>query len=111
MNWFKQAQQHPNISIGDFQSYDTDEIDTELDAFIDGKKMTYYGMSSKEAEIIRWMANVKKLPGGVVLKRLKPYSDPKMHKKINLDHTEEEKQQMLSELPSQQELWGNNELV
>lgn len=107
MSWYKQAQ-HPNVYVGSFVSHDSDEIDTELDVFINGEKRTYYGMNSEDAKKIRWMANTKHLPGGIILNKLKPFSNPKMYKKLNppKPDTEEEKQQMLSELPSQKELWG-----
>ena len=57
------------------------------------------------------MINNPKIPGGVVLKKLKPYSSPKMYEKLNPDYTREDKDQMLSELPSQNDLWGKDELV
>jgi len=109
MNWYKQAQS-PKVEFNGFWKHDTDEIDTEFRIYLNGKPYTYYGIGSKEAGELRWMINNPKIPGGVVLKRLKPYSDPQIYKKINPTtsgpDTEEEKQQMLSELPSQKELWG-----
>lgn len=105
MSWFKQAQS-PKVEFGGYWKHDTDEIDTEFKIYLNGRSYTYYGIGSKEAGELRWMINNPKIPGGVVLKRLKPYSDPQMHKKLNPGYTEKEKQQMLSELPSQKELWG-----
>jgi hypothetical protein len=110
MNWYKQATS-PIVEFSDYSVHDTDEIDTEFKILLNGKPHTYYGINRKEAKIIRWMINNPKIPGGKVLKKLKPYSNPEMHKKLNPDYTREEQQQMLSELPSQNDLWGKDELV
>ena len=100
MNWYKLAA-HPEVQVGSFRSYDTDDINTELEVFVNGAKRTYYGMSSEDAEIIRWMANTKRLPGGVVLKKLRPFSNPKRHEELNPtipEYTKEEEQETMQEL-------------
>ena len=87
MSWFKKAKS-PIVEFSGYSVYDTDEIDTEFKIYLNGKPYTYYGINRKEAGELRWMIDNPKIPGGVVLKRLRPYSDPKMHKKLNPDKSD-----------------------
>ena len=92
MNWFKKAQQTPPIAI---VSYDHDG---NLGISFNGrKKYSYPDISQFYYNKIQTLLRVKNYKE--VQKMLKNLS-------ANRPHTEEEKQQMLSELPSQEELWG-----
>ncbi len=90
MNWFKQAQQYSPIAI---VSYDHDG---NLGiSFNGGKKYNYPDVSPFYYNKIQTLLKVKNYrKAQEILKNLSG----------NMLHTEEEKQQMLSELPSQKEL-------
>ena len=108
MSWYKKAK-NPHVRIGAFRRYDSDEINTELDVYIDGEKKTYYGVNSIQ---LRQFEKMEKKPSshGSILNMLRPHSKPELHQDDNASYTSEE-EQMLSELPSQKELWGDDGLV
>ncbi len=99
MNWFKMAK----ISL-QFLGYD--KLGT-FKVLANGNPYTFYEVDRKED--FKWIIENQPWKHGELFNKLKRgFSDPKRHKELNppQDHTEEEKQQMISELPSQKELWG-----
>ena len=97
MNWYKIA----NMQL-DFLSYNSD---LEFKVLVNNKPYTYYHVFPPMANKIKWMIANPKIPGQVILQQLKPFSDPKLHDKLNPpkktepsgDLTYEEKQEMLDE--------------
>jgi hypothetical protein len=67
----------------------------------------YYDVSPFWSERLQWM--IKKLPPGVVIQKLKNFSNPQRYKELHPpeDHTKQEKQEMLNEL-DERGLLGNN---
>jgi hypothetical protein len=98
MNWFKKAQfNHAPIAIVSYNSYGELGI-----SFNGGKKYIYPDVSPFYKEKIEKLLKFKNYKAAQKL--LSNLS-------TNRSDSEEEKQQMLSELPSQKELWGDDELV
>lgn len=97
MNWYKTAQQPPTpIAIVSYNSYGELGI-----SFNGGKKYVYPDVSPFYKE---------KIERFLKFKNYKAVQDLLKRLSANRSDTEE-KAQMLSELPSQKELWGNDELV
>ena len=96
MNWYKIAQ----LELG-FVSYRKyNEFDTEFKINLNEKEYTYYGVNEYDARTIKWMINNPKIPAGVILKKLKPYSDTKLHDRLNPlpKETSQEKEEIINEL-------------
>lgn len=105
MSWFKKAK----INL-QFLSYDSN---WDLKVNVNGTPYTYYDVSPYWAKKLEWMIEKSNIPHGTILQRhLKQFSNPKRHKELNPDNIEnKERQEMLSEIPSQKDLWGKNGLV
>ena len=76
MSWYKKAQS-PNIQFLSYNSYGN------LKVLINGKPYTYYEVSPTIKDKIEWMINNYKIPRGVILNQLKPYSNIKRHQDLN----------------------------
>jgi hypothetical protein len=99
MNWYKKAKVNLDFissdSYGDFK------------VLVNGKPYTFGPVDKDFAETLAWQIRKQPWKHGGILNLLKQkYNLNKMH-----DDTEEEKERMLSDIPSQKELWGEDELV
>ncbi len=92
-NWYKKA----NSPVLEFLSYNSYG---QFRVSINEVSYTYYDVSPFEANKLRWMIEKSKIPSGVIIQRLKKFSNPKKHKELNPpeEHTKEEKNEMLDEL-------------
>lgn len=102
MNWFKRAK--VNLQFSNFDNNGTFKV------LANGKPYTFYGVEDKW-DFKRRIENNPWEHGKIFNELRNSYSNPKLHKEINPDYSKKEKSQMLSEIPSQTELWGNDELV
>ena len=99
MNWYKKAK--VNLDFISSDSYGNFKV------LVNGNPYNFGPVDKDFADTLAWQIRNQPWKHGNILNLLK--------KKYNLnkmsDDTEEDKQQMLSELPSQKELWGEDELV
>ena len=104
MNWYKQSQQAPlPIRI---TSYDGEWV---IGISFNGSK-TYY-FPGFNYPLHEYMVSLQKNKNYPKMAKIINNVKEKNKKKTPRGYTPEEEQQMLSELPSQKELWGNNELA
>ena len=93
MNWYKKAK-GPILDFLSHNSYG------ELRISINGNSYTYYGVSPYWANKLKWMIEKSNIPSGIIIQRLKKFSDPKKYKELNpsTGHSTEEKQEIMNEL-------------
>jgi len=75
MNWYKYAK-NPKLRFLSYNSYG------ELKVSINGTPYTYYDVSPYYANQFKWMIEKSRIPGGVIIQRLKPFSNLKRHEEL-----------------------------
>jgi len=77
MNWYKQARTQPTLQFLSHDNYG------DFKVLVNGEPYTYYDVSPHIANKLKWMINKPNIPNGVIINKLKNFSDPKRHKELN----------------------------